>query len=138
MQVLYGKFDVGIDGQPSPAWESRNLVWLRFDGPMRHAFFPEIWVFKTLVNRRMKNALSTAFRELGLRWTREAKEAHGINQFVKCYCFGDGAKPNLHWYGAAWELSPALGGGELDDTIAIFIKAGFTYDRKRLRTLEYW
>jgi hypothetical protein len=86
----------------------------------------------------MKTALSTAFRELGLRWTREAKEAHGINQFAKCYCFGDGAKPNLHWYGAAWELSPALGGGELDDTIAIFIKAGFTYDRKRLRTLEYW
>jgi hypothetical protein len=138
MQTLYGKFDVGMEGLPSPGWIGRNLCWFRFDGPMRHAFFPTIYVYKAQVNRRMRAALGQAFGEVAKRWSREARTAHGIDQFVKCYCFGDGAKPNLHWYGAAWELSPRLGGGELEETVAAFVRAGFTHDKKRLRTLEYW
>jgi hypothetical protein len=137
-ETLYGRFDLNFEGQPRPAWIARNMAWYRFHGPMRHAYFPEIFIYKIQVNRRMKDALGNALGELQKRFTREALQAHGLDQFVKCYCFGEGAGPNLFWYGAAWELSPQVGGAELEEAIRIFTRAGFTHDKKRLRTFEYW
>jgi hypothetical protein len=137
-ETLYGRFDLSFEGLPRPAWIARNLMWYRFHGPMRHAFFPEIFIYKTLINRRMRGAIDAVFADFHQRWTKEAAQAHGIDQFVKCYCFGDGQAPNLFWYGAAWEISPQVVGAELDEVILAFKRAGFTHDRKKLRTFEYW
>jgi hypothetical protein len=137
-QDLYGRFDLNFEGNPRPSWIARNLMWYRFHGPMRHAYFPEIFVYKTLINRRMREAFDRTQAELHSRFTLEALRAHGLDQFVKCYCFGDGQGPNLFWYGAAWEISPQVVGAELDEAIQIFKRAGFTHDRKKLRTFEYW
>jgi hypothetical protein len=142
MELLYDKFDIGLDGRPSVAWERRNLKLHRLDEPLKHAFFPDVFVYKTWVNRRMTAALGQVMREINMRWTAEARSAYGLDQFVKCYCFGDGESPNLHWYAAAWTLSPQVSGEALTEAVKVFTRHGFTYcgaaDKKRIRTFEYW
>lgn len=142
IQAVYGKFDLWIDGRPNVLWENRNLKLFKPVEAMRHMYFPDCWVHKFLVNKRLMVPLANVLREIHARWTREAREAHGLNQFVKCYCFGDGLGPNLHWYGGAWELSAQVGGDVLADTVEIFTRHGFkhayTSDKKKLRTFEYW
>jgi hypothetical protein len=137
-QELYGAFDIGLDAQPTPVWISRNLQHFRFPDTMQSAHFPDMWIRKTLVNRRMVGPLSNAFSEMVVRWTREARAVYGLNQFVRCYCFGDSGKPNLYWWGAAWDLSPKVNGEILSEVIDVFTRHGFTHDRKRLRTFEFW
>jgi hypothetical protein len=44
----------------------------------------------------------------------------------------------LHWYGAAWELSPQVSGDVLADVAKIFTRNGFTRSEKRVRGFEYW
>ena len=142
MEILYGKFDLQIDGTPTELWENRNLKKHRLDEMLKHAFFPDVWVQKILVNRRVTSPLGQVMREINTRWTREARSAYGLDQFVKCYCFGDGSGPNLHWYGAAWELSQQVGGEALSEVVKVFTRHGFTWcgatDKKRIRSFEYW
>lgn len=142
MARLYGQFDVGLDGRPTPQWEGRNLKRFKCPEMMQHAFFPQVYLAKVLVNRRLLGPLERVYSEIVVRWTPEARVAYGLNQFVKCYCFGDGAGPNLFWYGGAWELSTAVHGDVLSDVVKIFTRHGFTHayvtDKKRLRTFEYW
>ena len=142
MQQLYGEFDLGLDGTPNELWKARNLKKFRPPEMLEHVFFPGMFIAKVSVHRRILGPLGLVYEEIGVRWTMEARKAYGLNQFMKCYCFGDGAVPNLHWYGAAWELSPAVAGEVLAETIKIFTRHGFTYagvsDRKRVRTFEYW
>jgi hypothetical protein len=142
MELVYGKFDLQLDGRPTVQWEGRNLKLCRFDEPLRHAFFPEVFVYKVLVNRRMLAPLGVVLREINLRWNRKERDAHGLNQFVKCYCFGDGDRPSLHWLGAAWELSPQVGGEVLTEVVKLFTRRGFTHggagNKPRIRTFEYW
>lgn len=142
MQALYGVFDIGLDGRPTALWEARNLKRWRSPEMFQLAFFPDVYVAKTVVNRRMLGPLALAYEEITARWTAEARAAYGLNQFVKCYLFGDGSAPSLHWYGAAWELSPQVGGEILSEVIKIFTRHGFTYcgttDKKRIRTFEFW
>ena len=139
-QQLYGHFDIGLDGLPTPTWVGRNLCWCRFDSPLRHAYFPEIFVYKAQVNHRMRAALLRALRGVEEHWTAQELEQHGLLRFVKAYCFGDGWSPNLHWYGAAWELPSSLNPEHIEEMTQIFIRAGFSRcrDKKRIRTLEYW
>ena len=142
MEALYGTFDLGLDGAPNALWESRNLKKFRPPEMLQHAFFPEMYIVKVRVNRRMFGPIALAYEEIAARWTLEARKAHGLNQFVKCYCFGDGSGPNLFWYGGAWELSPQLGGETLGEVVKIFTRHGFTHayasDKRKIRTLEYW
>jgi hypothetical protein len=142
MEILYGKFDIGSDGLPTPSWVGRNLKKFRPPEMLQHAFMPEVYVSRILCNRRIVGALYQVYAELGARWTLEARAAYGLSQFVKCYSFGDGSAPSLHWYGAAWELSPQVGGEVLSEVIKVFQRHGFTYcgttDKKRLRTFEFW
>lgn len=142
MESLYGKFDLQLDGKPTPLWERRNLKLHRLDEPLRHAFFPDVWVHKILVNRRVTAALGQVMREINVRWTREAREAYGLNQFLKCYCFGDGDRPNLFWYAGAWQLSQQVGGEVLLEVAKVFSRHGFTYcgasDKRRIREFEFW
>ena len=142
METLYGKFDLGLDGQPTLLWQGRNLRKWRMPEMMQLAFFPDMYVAKVLVNRRVFGPLEQVYGEIMARWTREAREAHGLNQFVKCYCFGDGDRPNLFWYGAAWRLSPQVSGETLGEVIKVFTRNGFTYrgdtERRRLRDFELW
>jgi hypothetical protein len=81
------------------------------------------------------------FTEIADTFTPEARDAYGLNQFVRCYAFG-GTEPDLFWYGAAWELSPQVGGETLSEAIKIFQRHGWTYcwikDKHRLRQFEYW
>jgi hypothetical protein len=94
-----------------------------------------------LVNRRTAEALLRVFNEIETTWTPEARDAYGLNQFIRCYQFG-GKEPNLFWYGAGWELSPQVGGEVLSEAITIFQRHGWTYcwirDKRRLREFEYW
>lgn len=138
MEQIYGRFDLGIDGNPLDTWVNRNLRLFRFPEPMKHAYFPDVYVRKTKVNRRMHPALGEVFNDMVTRWEPNAREVYGLRQFVKCFNFGDGDKPNLFWYGAAWELSPAVTGEALTEAIQIFTKHGFKHDRKRIRTFEFW
>ena|SRR5215469_3843466 len=138
MQLLYGAFDIGLDGRPTPTWENRNLKGLRLPEMLQHAFFPQVYIAKVTVNRRMMGPLERAYLDICGRWSEAERKAYGLNQFVKCYCFGDGAAPSLFWYGAAWELAPQVNGEALSEAVKIFQKQGFTHDRKRLRIFEYW
>jgi hypothetical protein len=142
METLYGRFDLGLDGTPNQNWMNRNLK--RFNPPnmLQCAFFPDLYVNKVLVNRRIVGPLNQVYAELVVRWTFESRDAYGLNQYVKCYNFGDGDGPNLFWYGAAWRLSPQVGGEVLTEVVKIFTRHGFTHagstDKKRLRDFEYW
>lgn len=138
MEAVYGKFDLGLDGCPTPVWENRNIKRFRPPEMMQHAFFPDIFLNRIRVNRHMVAALERAYAEIYQSWSREARVAHGLNQYVKCYCFGDGRGPNLFWYGGAWELSPLVVGETLARAVDIFGRHGFKHDSKRLRTFEYW
>lgn len=142
MELLYDKFDLGLDGFPTPWWQARNLLKWKSPFPLEHAFFPDSYLQRVWVNRRMAGPLWQAYAEIAARWTREARAAYGLNQFVKCYCFGEGSKPNLHWYGAAWELSSQVGGEILAEVVKVFTRHGFTHahtsDKHKLRTFELW
>jgi hypothetical protein len=138
LEAVYGRFDIGLDGLPTEQWENRNLKRLRLPEMLEHQFFSGVNLLRVQVNRRMMGALERVYLEIGKRWSLEARRAHGLNRFVKCYCFGDSSGPNLFWYGAAWELSPLVNGEVLDSVIDLFKQHGFKHDRKRLRVLEYW
>jgi hypothetical protein len=139
---LYGRFDLDVNtGRPTPQWEARNLHSLRLPVGMQSAYFPEFWLKRVQVNRRAADALLKVLKEIAEIYTPEAREAYGLNQFIRCYAFG-GKEPNLFWYGAAWELSPAVGGDILSEAVKIFQKYGWTYcwikDKRRIREFEYW
>jgi hypothetical protein len=138
METLYDRFDLDLYGRPTVGWENRCLRKWRPPEMLESAFFPGYYLAKVLVNKRLLGPLEQVYNEIVMRWTLEARRAHGLNQFVKCYAFGDGDKPNLFWYGAAWELSPQVNGEELTEVVKIFTRNGFTHDRKRLRIFEYW
>jgi hypothetical protein len=142
MEELYGQFDLGLDGVPNTLWESRNLKKWRPPEMLQHAFFPQMYIPKVRVNRRIFGPIGLVYEEIAARWTAEARKAYGLNQFVKCYCFGDGPGPNLFWYGGAWRLSPQVGGEVLGEVIKVFTRHGFTYcgalDKRRLRDFEMW
>jgi hypothetical protein len=138
IEALYGKFDLDLEGCPTLSWENRNLKRLRLPEMLQHAFFPDVYLVKVRVNRRMVGPLERVYLDICIRWNEQERKAYGLNQFVKCYCFGDGAAPSLFWYGAAWELSPQVNGEALTEAVKLFQKQGFTHDRKRLRSFEYW
>jgi hypothetical protein len=142
MESLYGRFDISLDGTPSLVWLNRNLQKWRSPEMFQLAFFPDVYVKKVLVNRRIFGPLSLVYEEITTRWTVEARQAYGLNQFCKCYCFGDADIPSLFWYGAAWRLSQQLGGEVLTEVIKIFVRNGFTHcgltDKKRVRDFEFW
>lgn len=144
MQKLYGAFDLGLDGLPNGSWEGRNIK--RWQPPgremLQHAYFPQVYLSKIRVHRVIWKPLGDVYAEIVTRWSLEYRKANALDHFVKCYCFGDGAAPNLFWYGAAWELSPQLAGEPLAEAIKIFVRNGFSHayteDKRKLRTLEYW
>jgi hypothetical protein len=138
IEALYGRFDIGLDGLPTPAWEGRNIRAIRMPEMLRHASFPGVYLQKVRGNRRMMGALQRVYIDIWGQWNDAERKAHGLNQFVKCYCFGDGSRPNLFWYGAAWEISAQVGGEVFTEAVKLFQKHGFTHDRKRLRIFEYW
>jgi hypothetical protein len=145
MEVLYDRFDLDLLGRPTIGWENRSLRKWRPPEMLEHVFFPGFYFAKILVNKRLVGPLTRVYEEIGEQWSMEARRAHGLNGFVKCYCFGDGPAPNLFWYGAAWELSPQVGGETLSEVLKIFTRHGFTHgysndktDKRKLRTLEYW
>lgn len=142
MNVLYGLFDLDVNtGRPTPQWEGRNLHSLRLPVGLQSAYFPEFWLKRVQVNRRAADALLKVLREIAQTYTPEAREAHGLDQFIRCYSFG-GKEPNLFWYGAAWELSPQVGGDVLASAIKVFGRHGWTYcglnNRARIREFEFW
>jgi hypothetical protein len=138
LEALYGKFDIGLEGRPTPTWEARNLKRLRLPEMLQHVFFPNVYLARVTVNRRMMGPIERVYLDICSGWTERERAAYGLNQFVKCYCFGDGNGPSLFWYGAAWELSGQVNGEILTEAIKLFQKQGFSHDRKRLRTFEYW
>jgi hypothetical protein len=142
MESLYGPFDLDFDGLPTPGWVSRNLRRLRLPEGLRLAFFPDAWVRRVYVNRRVSDALEKALMEICARFTPQFRSINGLDQFVKCYCFGEGTSPNLFWYGGAWRLSEQVGGPALEDARQIFVRHGFTHawttDKNRLRDFEFW
>ena len=142
MNTLYGPFDLEVfTGRPTPQWEGRNLHSLRLPFPLRSAYFPEFWVKRIQVNRRAADALHNVLSELRATHTIESLAKLGLDQFVRCYCFGD-SSPTLFWYGAAWELSPQVNGETLAAVIKIFSRHGWAYcgldNRSRSREFEYW
>lgn len=142
MNTLYGPFDLDVNtGRPTPQWEGRNLHSLRLPFPLRSAYFPGFWVRRVQINRRAADALSNVLAELRAAYTIEALAKTGLDQFVRCYCFGD-SNPTLFWYGAAWELSPQVVGETLLDTVKIFSRHGWTYcgleNRARSREFEFF
>lgn len=142
METLYGTFDLDLNGYPNTLWQARNLKAWRPPEMFQCAFFPDVYIARVRINRRLLGPLGRVYEEMGARWTREARIAYGLNQFVKCYAFGDGDGPNLFWWGAAWRLSPQVGGEVLSQAIDIFKRHGFTAagttDKKRLRDFEFW
>lgn len=143
MQKVYGTFDLDLQGRPNGSWEGRNIkIWHTGREMLQHAFFPDIYLNRIRVHRAIWKPLGDVYKEIVTRWSPEYRRANGLDQFVKCYCFGDGTGPNLFWYGAAWELSPQVAGEVLTDVIKVFLRNGFTHayteDKRKLRTLEYW
>jgi len=139
MEAVYGTFDIGLDGLPTPAWEGRNIKAMRMPENLEHQYFDGVFLHRVRVNRRMVGALERVYLEINKLWSLEARRAHGLSRFVKCYCFGEGEGPSLFWYGGAWELSPRVSGETLDAAIELFKQHGFKHDRKRqLRVFEYW
>jgi hypothetical protein len=142
INTLFGLFDLDINtGRPTDAWEARNLHSLRLPFPLQSAYFPGFWLKRVQVNRRAAEALLRVLQEMETIWTPEARDAYGLNQFVRCYQFG-GKQPDLFWYGAGWELSPQVGGEVLSEVITLWQKHGWTYcwirDKRRIREFEYW
>ena len=142
MEALYGTFDIGLDGSPNMLWQARNLKQWRPPEMFQCAFFPDVYVARVRINRRLLGPLGRVYEEICTRWTREARIAHGLNQYVKCYAFGDGEIPNLVWWGAAWRLGAEVGGEVLGQVIEVFKRHGFTHAgasyKRRLRDFELW
>jgi hypothetical protein len=142
IQTLYGSIDFSNEGRPKESWERRNLRTLRLDHPLKSPWFPDFWFHRIIVNRRIYDPLARVLGEINARWLPEARDAHGLSHFVKCYCFGDGEGPSLFWWGAAYRLSPAVGGEPLSEVIKIFTRHGFTHaglsDKRRIRDFEFW
>jgi hypothetical protein len=139
---LYGLFDLDINtGRPTEQWERRNLFSLRLPFGLQSAWFPGFWLKRVQVNKRASEALAKVLAQMVEVWTPEALNAHGLNQFVRCYAFGS-KEPNLFWYGAGWELSPMVGGEPLAEAVKVFQRHGWTYcglnDKKRIREFEFW
>ena len=142
MNELYGIFDLDVNtGRPTPQWEHRNLHSLRLPFALRSAFFPDFWVKRIQVNRRAAGALSSVLAELAATYTLESLSKNGLDQFIRCYAFGD-SSPSLFWFGAGWELSPQVPGETLTAVIKVFSRHGWTYaglnDRSRTREFEFW
>lgn len=142
MNELYGPFDLDVNtGRPTPQWEGRNLHSLRLPFPLRSTYFPEFWVRRIQVNRRAADALHKVFSEFRATHTIESLAKTGLDQFVRCYCFGD-ANPSLFWYGAAWEVSHQVSGETLVAATKIFARHGWTYcgleNKTRTREFEFW
>jgi hypothetical protein len=139
MEAIYGYFDLDINtGRPTTAWENRNLKSIRLPEGLEHQFFNGFYLLRVQVNRRMMGALERVYLEINKRWSAEARRAHGLNRFVRCYSFGEGDTANLFWYGAAWELSAAVNGEILAEAIELFKQYGFKHDKRKLRIFEYW
>jgi hypothetical protein len=142
MEKLYGKFDLSLSGVPTPAWEARNLKMWRLPEMFQLEFFPDTYITKTLINRKLFAHLPLVYEVIMARWTTEARKAHGLNRFVKCYCFSSGDLPSLFWFGSAWRLSQAVTGEVLGETVKIFCAHGFTWcgatDKRRIRDFEMW
>jgi hypothetical protein len=88
------------------------------------------------------DALERVLLEMCAHFTPQFRSINGLDQFVKCYCFGEGTGPNLFWYGGAWRLSEQVGGPALEDARKIFVRHGFTHawatDKNRLRDFEFY
>lgn len=142
IEKLYGPIDLDNEGQPKDTWKRRNLRTLRLDTPLRSPWYPDMSYRRVLVHRRIHEPMGRVLAEINSRWTPEARRAHGLDQFVKAFCFGDGEGPSLFWWGAAWRLSPEVGGEVLEDAKKIFVRHGFkhasTTDRRRVRDFEFW
>jgi hypothetical protein len=143
INTLYGLFDLDINtGRPTEVWERRNLFSLRLPFELQSAYFPGFWLKRVQVNRRASEALAKVFAEIDETFSPEARRAHGLDQFLRCYAFGSGKEPNLFWYGAGWELSPQVNGEALSKAVQIFQRHGWTYcwirDKHRIREFEYF
>jgi hypothetical protein len=140
--ALYGEFDIGMDGQPRPGWLGRTLVPLRLQPRLQHYLFPDVYLTRILVNRRMVAPLAKVLEEFEKRWTYPERIENGLIQFVKCYCFGDGPVPQPSWWGASYHLSPKVDKVTLEQAIPFFTKAGFTWGgtlaRKDERRFDYY
>jgi hypothetical protein len=138
LEATYGLIDLGPDGRPRAAWEARQLCNLRLEAPLQSPWFPGFWYRRVLVNRRMAEAIAGVLREINVRYTPEFRTNNGLDQFLKCYCFGNGMEPNLFWYGAAWRLSPQVAGAVLPEVSKIFTRHGFSIALGGPRDFEYW
>jgi hypothetical protein len=138
LESVYGLIDLGPDGVPRETWEARQLYNLRLEAPLQSPWFPKFWYRRVRVNRRMADAISAVLHEINARYTPEFRANNGLDQFLKCYCFGNGMEPSLFWYGAAWRLSPQVGGSVLADTSKIFTRHGFSIALGGQRDFEYW
>jgi hypothetical protein len=142
MERLYGRFDLGLDGRPTPAWEARNLKMWRLPEMFELEFFPGVYITKVLINRKLFAHLPLVYEQIMARWNTEARKAHGLSRFSKCYAFGSGDLPTLFWYGGSWRLSQQVGGEVLGEVVKIFCAHGFTWcgatDKRRIRDFEMW
>jgi len=142
MQQLYGRFDLDIvTGRPTDIWERRNLFHLRLPFGLQSAWFPDFWYRRIQVNRRASDSLLRVLTDISQLFTPEEIHESGLDQFVRCYNFGNG-KPSLFWYGAGWELSPKVTGDPLAQAIKFFVRHGWQYegvsDKRRVREFEFW
>lgn len=133
-QKLYGTFDLDFGtGKPSSEWEIRNIALVSVN--LNSYWFPDFFHRSIQVNRRCAQALLGAYEILIARFDHQYRNSTGINDFVRCYCFGHG-EPNLFWWGGAWELSPRLTNDNLKEMIKIFQSVGWT--QAGTHVLEYW
>jgi hypothetical protein len=138
----FGAFDIGMDGQPRPGWIGRTLVPLLLKTRLQHYYFPSVYLTRILVNRRMAPHLAQVLEQMEKRWNYQERENNGLNQFVKCYCFGDGLEPTPVWWGSAYYLSPKVSEATIKEVLRFFTKAGFswggTLEPKDIRRFDYY
>jgi len=139
---LYGEIDMGPDGFPRAQWVGRTLVPLRLNPRLQYYLFPEVYLTRILVNRRMAPALAHVLEGIQRQWTYPETVENGLNQFVKCYSFGDGRAPQPCWWGASYWLSPKVQEDTIASVMKLFTKAGFTwggtFTRKDERRFDYY
>ena len=61
MEQLYGRFDIGLDGQPNALWQARNLKVWKPPEMFQMAFFPDIYLARIRVNRRIFGPLALVY-----------------------------------------------------------------------------
>ncbi len=110
LEAFYGSFQLGADGKPTAAWESKTLISFVSPFPLRLAWNPTRTATRIRSHRNAAQSLKRILERIlkyygSVKMVRESR----LDLFGGCYQFrriSGSTRLSLHAYGAAIDLDP--------------------------------